>query len=192
MRRVRPLSISGAWEVTPEQHGTPGRLFAEMCRANELADLAGPFDIAQASVSVSARNVLRGIHYGANPPGQKKFVTCLAGEVMDVVVDLRVDSPTFGKWDAVMLNDKSRSAVIVTEGLGHGYYVLSTQATMVYLFSSVYDPGAERQIHPLDPDLGITWPSENPELSVRDSRAQSLADALGAGQLGCLPKELAK
>lgn len=180
MKTARPLAVAGAWELSPELHGEPGRLFADIIRVDDWRSLAGPLDVAQASLAVSTRNTVRGIHFGP----QKKIVTCVAGAVLDVVADLRVGSPTFGRWDSVTLDDVDRRVVVVGEGLGHGYCVLSEQATLAYLLAPAYDPGAEREVHPLDPDLAISWPTDQPELSARDVGAPSLATA---ARLGLLP-----
>jgi dTDP-4-dehydrorhamnose 3,5-epimerase len=182
--KIRPLSIEGAYEITPVQHGDPRGLFLEWYRFDRLAEVLGrPFSLAQANQSVSARGVVRGIHYADVPPGQAKYVTCVRGAVEDVVVDLRVGSPTFGRWETVLLDDTDRRAVYLAEGLGHGFCALTDDATLTYLCSTVYNPAAERAVHPLDPDLGIRWPAETPVLSARDGAAPSLEAARKAGAL---------
>jgi dTDP-4-dehydrorhamnose 3,5-epimerase len=103
--------------------------------------------------------------------------------VLDVVVDLRAGSPTFGAWDAVRLDDADRRVLYVAEGLGHGFCALEPDSTVVYLCSDVYRPGAEHAVHPLDPVLDIDWPVESPVLSAKDAAAPSLAGALDAGAL---------
>jgi dTDP-4-dehydrorhamnose 3,5-epimerase len=104
--------------------------------------------------------------------------------VLDVVVDLRVGSPSFGKWDAVRLDDQEHAAVYVAEGLGHSFVALTDDATVMYLCSTVYNPGGEHGINPLDPDLGIAWPSESRlVVSEKDTSAPSLAAAQAAGAL---------
>jgi dTDP-4-dehydrorhamnose 3,5-epimerase len=132
---------------------------------------------------VSARDVVRGIHFADVPPGQAKYVTCVAGAVLDVVVDIRVGSPTFGQWESVRLDDEERHAVYLAEGLGHGFCALTEQATVTYLCSSEYRPGREHGIHPLDAELGIAWPAAVPLLSPKDAAAPSLAEARAAGLL---------
>jgi dTDP-4-dehydrorhamnose 3,5-epimerase len=103
--------------------------------------------------------------------------------VLDVVVDIRVGSPTFGQWTSVRLDDEERRAVYLAEGLGHGFCALSERATMAYLCSSTYRPGHEHGIHPLDAELGITWPAATPLLSAKDAAAPTLAEARAAGLL---------
>ncbi|MFD6635870.1 dTDP-4-dehydrorhamnose 3,5-epimerase family protein [Micromonospora chalcea] len=182
--KIRPLSIEGAWEITPRQHGDSRGLFMEWYRFDRLAEVVGrPLRLAQGNLSVSARGVVRGIHFADVPPGQAKYVTCVRGAVVDLVVDIRVGSPTFGRWEAVRLDDVDRRAVYLSEGLGHGFCALTDDATLSYLCSTTYNPGAEHTVHPLDPDLAIDWPVEAPVLSARDAAAPSLADARAAGLL---------
>jgi dTDP-4-dehydrorhamnose 3,5-epimerase len=182
--KVRPLTIEGAFEVTPAQHGDSRGTFLEWYRFDALAAAVGhPLDLAQANLSTSARDVVRGIHFADVPPGQAKYVTCVAGAVLDVVVDLRIGSPTFGSWEAVTLDDAERRAVYLAEGLGHGFCALTDGATVAYLCSSTYRPGHEHGIDPLDPELGIAWPTAAPLLSAKDGAAPSLAEAAAAGLL---------
>jgi dTDP-4-dehydrorhamnose 3,5-epimerase len=118
------------------------------------------------------------------PPGQAKYVTCVRGSGMDVVVDLRVGSPEFGQWDAVILDETDRRAVFVAEGLGHAFLALSDDATLLYLCSEGYRPGHEHGVNPLDPALGISWPAGVvPRLSDKDAAAPTLEEALRAGLL---------
>jgi dTDP-4-dehydrorhamnose 3,5-epimerase len=183
--KIRPLSIDGAWEITPAQHGDPRGLFLEWYRFDTLAAEVGhPMRLAQANMSVSARGVVRGIHYADVPPGQAKYVTCARGAVLDVVVDIRAGSPTFGRWEGVRLDDVDRRALYLGEGLGHGFCALTDDATLTYLCSEPYNPRAEHAVHPLDPDLGIDWPIAEPVLSARDAAAPSL---VRAGAEGLLP-----
>jgi dTDP-4-dehydrorhamnose 3,5-epimerase len=182
--KVRPLAIEGAFEVTPAQHRDDRGTFLEWYRFDALAAAVGhPLDLAQANLSTSARNVVRGIHFADVPPGQAKYVTCVSGAVLDVVVDIRVGSPTFGAWEAVHLDDTERRAVYVSEGLGHGLCALTEGATVAYLCSTTYRPGHEHGIDPLDPELGISWPTGTPLLSTKDAAAPSLAEARATGLL---------
>ncbi|MEV4663198.1 dTDP-4-dehydrorhamnose 3,5-epimerase family protein [Micromonospora echinofusca] len=182
--KMRPLSIDGAWEINPQQHGDPRGLFMEWYRFDQLAAAVGhPLRLAQGNLSVSARGVVRGIHFADVPPGQAKYVTCVRGAVIDVVVDIRVGSPTFAQWEAVRLDDVDRRAVYIGEGLGHGFCALTDDATLSYLCSTTYNPTAEHTVHPLDPELAIAWPAESPQLSARDAAAPSLAEARESGLL---------
>jgi dTDP-4-dehydrorhamnose 3,5-epimerase len=182
--KIEPLSIAGAWEMTPTQHGDPRGLFLEWYRMDHLAAEVGhPLRLAQANLSVSARGVVRGIHFADVPPGQAKYVTCVRGAVLDVVVDVRVGSATFGQWEGVRLDDADRRAVYLSEGLGHGFCALTDDATLAYLCSDTYQPQREHAIHPLDPALGIDWPVEVPQLSERDAAGPTLDEARAAGRL---------
>ena len=182
--RIRPLTVEGAFEITPVQHRDERGAFLEWYRFDALAAAVGhPLDLAQANLSTSARDVVRGIHFADVPPGQAKYVTCVSGAVLDVVVDLRVGSPTFGAWESVRLDDEQRRAVYLAEGLGHAFCALSEGATVAYLCSSTYRPGHEHGIDPLDPALGIAWPAGTPLLSPKDAAAPSLDEARRAGLL---------
>jgi dTDP-4-dehydrorhamnose 3,5-epimerase len=189
---VQPLGIEGAWVYEPQVHKDDRGSFAEVFRGAEFAaDLGYRLDVAQANCSVSRRGVIRGIHYADVPPGQAKYVTCVAGSILDVVVDLRAGSPSFGKWDAVRLDADTRRAVFLAEGLGHAFTALTDGATALYLCSTPYAPGREHGVHPLDPAIGIAWPTEDgwtPVLSEKDAAAPTLEEALSAGQLPRYPE----
>jgi dTDP-4-dehydrorhamnose 3,5-epimerase len=182
--RIRPLAIAGAYEVTPALHGDPRGLFLEFYRHDRLREAVGhPLRLAQGNLSVSACGVVRGIHYADVPPGQAKYVHCVRGAFIDVVVDLRVGSPTFARWETVRLDDVDRRALYVAEGLGHGVCALTDDAALAYLCSETYAPARERAIHPLDPDLRIEWPVAVPVLSARDAAGPSLREARDSGLL---------
>jgi dTDP-4-dehydrorhamnose 3,5-epimerase len=183
--KYRELAVPGAFEITPQQFGDPRGLFLEAFKAGPFADAVGhSFDLQQANCSVSAAGVLRGIHFADVPPSQAKYVMCVKGAVLDVVVDIRVGSPTFGTWDAVLLDDVDRRAIYLSEGLGHAFMSLEDGSTVLYLCSSGYAPGREHGIHPLDPALAIAWPTTardgtpiTPQLSEKDVAAPTLAEA---------------
>ena len=182
--KIRPLTVEGAFEVTPVQFGDPRGSFLEWYRFDKLAEVVGhPLDLAQANLSTSARDVVRGIHFADVPPGQAKYVTCVSGAILDVIVDIRVGSPTFGAWEGVRLDDEERKAVYLAEGLGHAFCALTEGATVTYLCSSTYRPGHEHGVHPLDPELGIVWPAGTPLLSTKDAEAPSLSAARESGLL---------
>lgn len=182
---MKPLGIEGAWVVTPQVHRDSRGSFLEWFRGDEFADAVGyRFGLAQANCSVSRRGVLRGIHFSDVPPGQAKYVMCVSGAVTDVVVDLRVGSPGYGRWEATRLDGENRRGVFISEGLGHGFMALSGEATVLYLCSTKYTPSREHGVHPLDPGLAIAWPSGvEPVLSGKDAAAPSLLDARRAGLL---------
>jgi dTDP-4-dehydrorhamnose 3,5-epimerase len=192
-RPLDPMAIDGAWTFTPRIRADYRGSFHEWLRAADLARDAGYcFHLAQANCSVSHRGVLRGVHFADVPPGQAKYVTCASGAVLDVVVDLRVGSPTYGRWDAVRLDDEARRAVFISEGLGHAFLTLSDTATLMYLCSTPYAPEIEHAVHPLDPELAIAWPTDvAPILSARDAAAPGLHEARSSGILPALDACLA-
>ncbi len=183
--RATPLSIQGAWSFEPQVFPDDRGLFVAPFQAAEFESAVGhPLTVAQANHSVSRRGVVRGVHFSDVPPGQAKYVYCPRGALLDVVVDVRVGSPTFGRWDAVELDDASYRAVYLAEGLGHAFCALVPETVMVYLCSTPYDPAAEHTVHPLDPALGLPWPVDiEPILSARDAAAPTVAEAAAAGRL---------
>lgn len=187
----RELSVPGAFEITPRLLGDARGVFLEWFKDPAFEQAVGHrLDLAQANCSVSAAGVLRGIHFADVPPGQAKYVTCARGAVLDVVVDLRVGSPTFGTWDSVLLDDVDRRAIYLPEGVGHAFCSLEDGSTVMYLCSTGYAPGREHGVHPLDPDLAIAWPTTardgspmTPLLSEKDAAAPSLREAQEQGLL---------
>jgi dTDP-4-dehydrorhamnose 3,5-epimerase len=182
--KIEPLSIDGAFQITPVQRADPRGVFMEWYRFDQLAAEVGhPLRLAQGNISVSAAGVVRGIHFADVPPGQAKYVTCTRGSLIDVIVDLRVGSPTYGTWESVLLDDVDRRCVYIAEGLGHGFCATSDDATLTYLCSETYSPTGEHGVHPLDPELGIRWPTDAPVLSAKDEQAPTLAQARESGLL---------
>ncbi|CAM3017549.1 dTDP-4-dehydrorhamnose 3,5-epimerase family protein [Prescottella defluvii] len=187
----RELKVPGAWEITPRQFGDHRGVFLEWFKEPGFSAAVGrTLDLAQANCSVSAAGVLRGIHFADVPPGQAKYVTCAKGAVLDVVVDLRVGSPTFGQWDSVLLDDVDRRALFISEGLGHAFLSLEDDSTVIYLCSSGYDPEREHEVSPLDPGISIDWPVTGRDgtplqwtLSDKDLAAPTLLQARDSGVL---------
>lgn len=188
---VDELAIPGAWVFEPTVHGDDRGVFLECFRSDALAEHVGhPLDLRQANWSTSKAGVVRGVHFADIPPGQAKYVMCLRGAILDVVVDIRTGSPTFGRWDSARLDEGNRRAVYVAEGLGHAFMALADDTAVVYLCSAAYNPGGEHGINPLDPDVGIDWPATGadgrpitPLLSDKDLAAPSLARAAADGIL---------
>ncbi|WP_175407620.1 dTDP-4-dehydrorhamnose 3,5-epimerase family protein [Streptomyces sp. TRM64462] len=183
---MRELSIEGAWvretRVLQDDRGS----YHEWFRAPDLAEATGYGlgRLAQATCSVSGRGTLRGIHFADVPPGQATYVTCVRGAVLGVVVDVRVGSPTYRRWEAVRLDDGGRLALHAAEGLGHAFMALTDDATVVHLCSRGPDPERDHTVHALDPDLAIAWPAGiAPVMSLEDSAAPTLAEAERAGLL---------
>lgn len=144
------------------------------------------FDLRQANLSVSSRGVARGIHYSDVPPGQGKYVTAVSGSVVDYVIDLRVGSSTFGEWDSVDLDDSSRKAVFLAEGVGHLFIATSDRAVVSYVTTDVYRPDSDRTVSLRDEGLALDLPMPLGELivSTKDEEAPTIAEAL---EMGLLP-----
>lgn len=181
---ARELAVPGAWEITPKQHTDDRGVFFEwFTDAGFRAFARHRLDLRQANCSVSAAGVLRGLHFAQLPPSQAKYVTCVRGAVFDVAVDIRVGSPTFGQWDSVLLDDRDRRSIYLSEGLAHGFLALQDDSTVMYMCSAGYDPDRERTIRATDPALGIDWPGTGNVLSDRDAEAPTLDEVKAAGLL---------
>jgi dTDP-4-dehydrorhamnose 3,5-epimerase len=183
--KARELSIPGAWEITPQLHSDSRGMFFEWLTDRGFTGFAGHrLDVRQANCSVSAAGVLRGLHFAQLPPSQAKYVTCISGTVFDVVVDIRVGSPTFGQWDSVLLDDRDHRSVYLSEGLAHGFLSLQDNSTVMYLCSTEYNPQREHTIAATDPTLAIDWPSDRQLLlSDRDAAAPTLDEVRADGLL---------
>nr|WP_228514184.1 dTDP-4-dehydrorhamnose 3,5-epimerase [Frondihabitans sp. VKM Ac-2883] len=180
------MSIPDSYEITPKQFGDDRGVFLEWYRFDKLAEVIGhPVELRQANTSVSKRGVVRGIHFADVPLGQAKYVTATHGAVLDYVIDIRVGSPTFGQWDSVLLDDKDRRAIYISEGLGHCFVALTDDATVSYLVTDTFNAEREHGINPLDSDIALVFPDEAGEalLSPKDTDAPSLAEAAAAGTL---------
>jgi dTDP-4-dehydrorhamnose 3,5-epimerase len=191
---ISELAIAGAWLFSaPVLSGERG-VHVEPYSAPEFAAAVGrPLSLGHLNVTVAHAGSVFGVHYGDVPPGQAKYVHCVSGAVWDVVVDLRVGSPTFGQWQAVQLDDVNRHAVYLSEGLGHAYLSLADHTTLVYVCSQPFRPEREHSVNPLDPALGIAWPTSTRDggplsLTVgrRDGAAPTLAESRAAGRLPSL------
>ncbi|TDC42844.1 dTDP-4-dehydrorhamnose 3,5-epimerase family protein [Micromonospora sp. KC213] len=185
--KVRDLGIPGVFLVTPEPWHDPRGAFYEHFRLDTLRHETGrDFPVAQINYSVSRRNTLRGLHGVVDPPGQAKYVTCVRGALLDIVVDLRVGSPTFAQHVRTVLTAESGAAVLVDEGMGHGFRALTDDTCICYVLTTPYVPGTQFEINPLDPELALPWDlTEPPLISEKDATAPTLAQALA---LGFLPR----
>jgi dTDP-4-dehydrorhamnose 3,5-epimerase len=147
----------------------------ETYRRDLWSDLGIDLEFVQHNHSRSSRGTLRGLHFQTEP-GQAKLVRCPRGKIFDVAVDLRRDSPTFGQWEGYELDDETHRQLFVPVGFGHGFAVLSDEADVTYLLSSVYDPATESGIAWDDPEVGVEWPVADPLLSERDKVAPKLSE----------------
>ena len=182
---MSPLRFDGVYQFDPVLRPDDRGVFLESFKANTFADAVGhAFDLAQMNISVSKGGTIRGVHFADVPPGQAKYVQCFAGSILDIVVDIRVGSPTFGDYDAVELSAESRTGLYIPEGFGHAFCALSDSATVGYLCSEGNSPQREHGIHPLDPDLALPWPATaSPVLSAKDAAAPTFSQARESGLL---------
>lgn len=165
--QVIDLRLSGLKKIVPRLFKDVRGYFFESYRQPIYASLGIGDFFVQDNVSLSQRGTIRALHFQA-PPGQAKLVSCLQGKIWDVAVDVRSDSPTFGQWEAVELDDESCAQIYIPAGFAHGFCVLSESAKVHYKTSTIYDPQKEISIRWNDPDLKIAWPVQNPILSPRD------------------------
>lgn len=182
---ARELEIPGAFEFTPKRFPDQRGLFVAPYQEDAFVGATGHrLRLAQTNHSVSARGVIRGVHFADVPPGQAKYVYCPSGALLDVVVDVRVGSPTFGRWEVVRLDSDEYRALYLAEGLGHAFVALADDTVMTYLCSTSYNPSAEHGINPRDPELHLPWPDDlEPVLSAKDADAPTLAEATESGLL---------
>ena len=185
-RRVKvvELSIPGAYLVESPVWGDDRGFFREWFKESDLDEAGVAFPIRQANLSMSRRGVIRGLHYSLAREGQAKLVTCAFGEVVDVIVDIRVGSPTFGTVETIHLAADEEQSVLVPAGAAHGFCVTSEVAALTYLLSSPFNAELELEINPFDESLAVAWPlTGEPIVSAKDAQAPTLADRLRGGQL---------
>nr|WP_042188981.1 dTDP-4-dehydrorhamnose 3,5-epimerase family protein [Kibdelosporangium sp. MJ126-NF4]CEL18581.1 dTDP-4-dehydrorhamnose 3,5-epimerase [Kibdelosporangium sp. MJ126-NF4]CTQ98065.1 dTDP-4-dehydrorhamnose 3,5-epimerase (EC 5.1.3.13) [Kibdelosporangium sp. MJ126-NF4] len=182
----QPLRVDGAFVFTPPVYRDDRGFILAPFQEGPFVDQIGYplFPLAQTCFSRSRRGVVRGVHYTATPPGMAKFVYCAHGEILDVLVDLRVGSPTYGAWDSIVLDQSDFRAVYVPVGVGHAFVSLADDSVMHYMLSTGYSTDTELAISPTDPDLGLPLVIDaDPILSERDAKAPTLAEAQRAGLL---------
>lgn len=180
MARRLETGLDGLVLIEPEVHGDERGFLVESFRADAWHELGVDTEFVQHNASRSSRGTLRGIHFQTRP-GQAKLVRCSGGEIFDVAVDLRRESPTFGRWEGHRLDDRSHRQLYLPVGFGHGFCVLSGEADVSYQLSSYFDPETESGIAWDDPEVGIEWPVDEPLLSDRDrggARLSEVADSL--------------
>jgi dTDP-4-dehydrorhamnose 3,5-epimerase len=175
MQRL-PTRLPGLVLLAPHVHGDARGFFMETYRADAWAAEGVPTAFLQDNHSRSRRGTLRGLHFQTHP-GQAKLVRCARGRVLDVVVDLRRGSPTFGEWEGFELDDEAGHQLFIPVGFGHGFCVLSETADFVYKCTAYYDAATEKGIRFDDPDVGVEWPGDVELVySERDRDAPRLAE----------------
>jgi dTDP-4-dehydrorhamnose 3,5-epimerase len=174
LQRV-PTKLDGVVLLEPAVHGDERGFLVETYRRDLWAEHGVEAEFVQHNHSRSARGTLRGLHFQTEP-GQAKLVRCARGEIFDVAVDLRRDSPTYGQWEGHLLDDEAHRQLFVPVGFAHGFAVLSDVADVTYLCSSTYDPATESGIAWDDPEVGVEWPVSDPLVSERDRGAPTLAE----------------
>ena len=173
--RALPTRLDGPILIEPAVHGDQRGFFSETYRASAHAELGVTDDFVQDNHSRSVRGVLRGMHFSIGE-GQAKLVRCARGAIVDVAVDLRRDSPTFGHWEAHALDDADMRQLYIPVGFAHGFCVTSEVADVVYKCSSYYAAETERGFAYDDPDVGIEWPDLELSVSQRDASAPRLTE----------------
>ncbi|RZQ60734.1 dTDP-4-dehydrorhamnose 3,5-epimerase family protein [Amycolatopsis suaedae] len=183
--QVRQLAVRDSYEFIPAMFPDQRGMFTAPFQESVFVETVGHrLHLAQSNHSVSVKGTIRGVHFADIPPGQAKYVYCPKGSLLDVVVDIRVGSPTFGEWDVVRLDSTEYRAMYLAEGLGHAFMALEDDTLMSYLCSTGYNPGREHGISPMDPALNLPWPADlEPVLSQKDIDAPTLAEAKDAGLL---------
>jgi dTDP-4-dehydrorhamnose 3,5-epimerase len=187
--RLEPLEIEGAWIAESTVWTDDRGSFREWFKASDVVNATGIyFSVEQANLSHSNQGVIRGIHYSLAPMGQSKWVTCIQGSILDVIIDIRPNSPTYRKYQILKLTSNEGRAVLIGNGLGHGFIALEENTLVSYLLSSPYAPEFEFEIHPTDSELNIDWQLEliggrGTIISTKDANAPTLAERLAQGKL---------
>jgi dTDP-4-dehydrorhamnose 3,5-epimerase len=184
--KLTPLEIEGAWVAESPVWSDDRGFFREWFKSDAIQTATGrEFGIEQANISLSSKGTLRGIHYSIAPRGQAKWITCVSGAIKDVIVDIRPDSTTFGKWVEVELRGDSGKAVLISENLGHGFIALEDNTAVAYLVSTPFSPTHEFEINPLDEKIAINWGMELGYLKIsdKDKKAPTLKERLSEGKL---------
>lgn len=172
---LTPLGIKGAWLAESPVWADDRGFFREWFKPEAIFSKTGfDFSVQQANISVSKQGVVRGIHYSLAPEGQAKWVTCASGSILDVIVDIRPNSPTFKKIEYVELRSDQERSILIGSGLGHGFISLQDNSVISYLLSSSFAPEFEHAINPLDPELGINWGDNVNNFLISDRDSNSL------------------
>jgi dTDP-4-dehydrorhamnose 3,5-epimerase len=167
-------SLPGVWELRPKVIRDARGFFLETYHQQKFSDLGIQDVFVQDNHSRSAKGTLRGLHYQLHHP-QAKLCRVVEGEVLDVALDIRIGSPTFGKWASVLLSAERQNQIFIPQGFAHGFVALSDSVEFLYKCSDFYDPAGECGIIWNDPDLAIPWGVANPVVSEKDAKYSTLA-----------------
>jgi dTDP-4-dehydrorhamnose 3,5-epimerase len=178
------LPIPGAYVLESSVWEDDRGYFREWFKRGDLEAAGVDFPIQQANLSMSQRNVVRGLHYSLAPEGQAKLVTCAYGELDDVLVDVRMGSPVYGRVEVVHLSADEERSVLIPAGIAHGFCVTSEMGALTYLLSSPFNAEMELEVNPFDKVLNIPWPLSGDAItSEKDAKAPTLMQRLWSGQL---------
>lgn len=169
-------SLDKVWLIKPRIFKDDRGHFLESFREEIFKEQGVEYDFVQDNISTSTKGTVRGLHYQITPHSQAKLVMAIYGEILDVAVDIRQDSPTFGKCFSTVLNDTNRHMMLVPSGFAHGFSVLSDTATVAYKCDQYYHKESERGVRWNDPDLGIDWQTDSPILSEKDQKQPLLKE----------------
>jgi len=182
--KTTPLSIDGSWKIDFQRFDDNRGYFYESFKEEDFKTHIGRnFKVKQTNTSSSSKGSVRGIHFAMVPPSQAKLVQCQRGSIRDYVIDIRVGSPTFGKFEVVELGENSASAVFIEEGLAHAFVALENHTVVTYYVSEKYNPEREKGIDPFDKTLNVKWPDLELILSEKDKQAISLDESKALGLL---------
>lgn len=184
MPKIEETTLPGVLVITARMFGDARGRFLESWRSDAYAEAGVGRDFLQDNVSVSVRDTIRGLHF-QHPKAQGKLISVLHGTVLDVAVDIRRDSPSFGRWVGVELSEQNGKQLWIPPGFAHGFAVLSDAATLLYKCTAYYAPEHEHVLRWDDPTVAIDWPIASPILSVRDTSAPLLGD-LRHDELPCM------
>lgn len=178
--QVRPLGLDGVFEISPRKFGDDRGFFSETYNAKSFAEAGIDLTFVQDNHSYSAaKGVVRGLHYQLPPFAQDKLVRVTRGAILDVAVDIRKSSPTFGKWVALEVSAEKWNQILVPKGFAHGFMTLVENTEVIYKVTEYYSPEHDRSIRFDDPAIGISWPvpSSSVQLSDKDMKAPLFKDA---------------
>jgi len=182
--KTTPLSIDGSWKIDFQRFDDNRGYFYESFKEEDFKTHIGRnFKIKQTNTSSSSKGSVRGIHFAMLPPSQAKLVQCQRGSIRDYVIDIRVGSPTFGKFEVVELSENSASAVFIEEGLAHAFVALENHTVVTYYVNEKYNPEREKGINPFDKTLNVKWPDLELIISEKDKQAISLDESKALGLL---------